>query len=577
MAGLFPREVIDQVRDGVDVVELISSYVALKRSGANFVGLCPFHAEKSPSFTVSPSKQFYHCFGCGEGGNSISFVMKRENLPFVEAVEFLANRAGITLPRRSEEPKEYSRIYEINKLAADFYGSKLTNSPAAAYASGRGLSPETLQKFRMGYAPDAWDSCLKHLLLKKVGEKEVENAGLAKKSSGGNLIDRFRNRMMFPISDEKERVVGFGGRTLAEDDKGPKYLNSPETPVYSKGRVLYGLDRAGQAVRKKDQVMIVEGYMDLVALHQAGVENSVATSGTAFTDGQCRLLRRYTSNFVMVFDGDEAGRKAAARATEAAAAQGIRPSVVMLPSGKDPDDVVREGGAQAFWEMVKDAKPYMTYLIDQACLKHDMTTGEGRADAARSVLPELARVRDPLERASCVGYLSQKTGISAEKIEARLRTPRTARDGERAHSQADLRPAVPVKTASARPRPLKPANIQEKKIMRGILDHPENVNGDWGALIADDFLTPGFGVVLEHVRTCLNGGINSTGDFIEAVENPELRAYVRALVMEDVKTESVGFIGTLVTGLHASGLARRKKAERKKEIEDKKNDAERLK
>ncbi|MBI3581251.1 MAG: DNA primase [Nitrospinae bacterium] len=573
MAGLFPREVIDQVRDAVDVVELISSYVHLKKSGANFVGLCPFHAEKSPSFTVSPSKQFYHCFGCGEGGNAISFVMKRESLGFVEAVEFLANRAGITLPKRHEEPKEYSRIYEINKLAADFFRSKLADSPAAAYASRRGLSPETLQKFRIGYAPDAWDSCLGHLLSKKVGESEVENAGLAKKSSAGNLIDRFRNRMMFPISDERERVVGFGGRTLAEDDKGPKYLNSPETPVYFKGRVLYGLDRAGQAVRKKDQVMIVEGYMDLVALHQAGVENAVATSGTAFTEGQCRLLRRYTSNFVMVFDGDEAGKKAAARATEAAAAQGIRPSVVMLPTGKDPDDVVREGGAKAFLEMVRDAKPYMTYLIDQACAKHDMTTGEGRADAARSVLPELAALRDPLERASCVGYLSQKTGISAEKIEARLRTPRSAPDGGRAAP----RPGVPVKTTTVRPRPPKPATMQEKKIMRGILDHPEKVTGEWGALTADDFLTPGFGVMLEHVRTCIEGGTTSAGEVIETLENQELRAYARALVMEDAKPESVAFIGTLVTGLHAAGLARRRKAERKKEIEEKKNDAERLK
>jgi DNA primase len=575
MAVLFPRDVIDRVRDSVDIVELISSYVTLKRSGANYTGLCPFHSEKSPSFSVSPAKQFYHCFGCGEGGNAISFVMKRENLPFVEALELLAGRGGVTLPKRSEEPAEYAKIYEINKLAADFYREQFSkNSPAAKYAEERGLSPETLEKFLIGYAPDSWDSCIKHLASKKFSESEVELAGLAKKSSAGNLIDVFRNRMIFPILDERERVVAFGGRALAKDEKGPKYMNSPETPVYTKGRVLYGLNRAGQSIRKLDQALIVEGYMDLIALHQAGVENSVASSGTAFTDGQCRLLRRYSSNFVMVFDGDEAGKKAAARATEVASAQELRPAVVMLPAGKDPDDVIKAGGAKAFMSIMKEAKPYMTYLIEQACLKHDMTTGEGRADAARSVLPELARMRDQLERSSCVGFLAEKTGISVERIEARLKTG-PAKSGGSATPAAPPKIAVPLKTVSQKLKQIKPPP-REKSIMRAILDNPENLNGKWKALEPGDFQTKGFGVMVEHVRACLVSGATSADEIIESIEDAELKAGIRGLAIEDIKPHPSVQLDALVAELHEAELARTGETERKRIIADKKTDAEKL-
>ncbi|MBI3793586.1 MAG: DNA primase [Nitrospinae bacterium] len=573
MAELFPPDLIERVRDSVDIVELISSYVTLKRSGANYMGLCPFHSEKSPSFSVSPAKQFYHCFGCGEGGNAISFIMKREGLSFPQAVEQLAGRAGITLPKRSEESQEHSKILEINKLAAEFYKSQFKkNSPAWKYAEERGLSPETLEKFRIGYAPDAWDACLKHLLTKKITEAEVEKAGLAKKSSAGNLIDRFRDRLMFPILDERDRVVAFGGRSLIKDDNGPKYLNSPETQVYVKGRVLYGLNRASQSIRKKDQALIVEGYMDLIALHQAGVENAVASSGTAFTEWQCRLLRRHTPNLVMVFDGDEAGKKAAQRATDVAATLGLRPAVVMLPAGKDPDDVIKGGGAEAFLEIVKEAKPYMTYLIEQACLKHDMTTGEGRADAARSMLPELSRVRDPLELASCINFLAQKTGIPAEKIEARLKgKPPEARP------QVGARTPAPLNATLNKPRPIKPASQHEKIVMRGFLDHPSELNGKWKDVTADDFETPGFGVMADHIRKCLAENTASASDMIDRLEDAELGKSMRALAMDDGRRPPAGQLDAYVDDLHKAGEARRKEAERRREIALKKSEADNLK
>jgi DNA primase len=371
-----------------------------------------------------------------------------------------------------------------------------------------------------------------------------------KKSSSGNLIDRFRNRLMFPILDEHSRVIAFGGRTMAEDDKGPKYLNSPETPVYAKGRVLYGLNWAASRIRSQNSVMIVEGYMDLIALHQAGLENAVASSGTAFTESQCRTLKRYSSNLVMIFDGDDAGRKAAARATEIAASQHIRPSVAMLPPGVDPDELVKTGGATAFMEIVKEARPYLSYLIEQACRKHDMATAEGRADAARSLLPELANVADPIERSSYVEALAQRTQIPAEKIEARLRStsPRYAADaGQKPPPSAKL---------TQRPKKLKPASPFEKCIMRIILDHPEILGQKLSALLPGDFQTQAYGRMLEHIQKKLAEGSATTGELIESLEDIELQGAMRSLVMESGVYEEEGrekLIDDFLTSLRARG------------------------
>ncbi len=529
MSGLYPREVIERVRESVDIVDLISSYIPLKKSGSNYSALCPFHTEKSPSFSVSPTKQFYHCFGCGEGGNAISFVMKYENMQFADALQLLATRGGITLPQRKGDSPEYSRLYEINMAATDFYRTQMKSAPApvAAYVEKRRLSPGTVEKFRIGYAPDSWDACLKHLVSRKFSPDEVEKAGLVKKSSSGNLIDRFRNRLIFPIFDEHSRVIAFGGRTMAADDSGPKYLNSPETLVYAKGRVLYGLNWAAAKIRSGNSVMIVEGYMDLIALHQAGIENAVASSGTAFTESQCKTLKRYTPNIVMIFDGDEAGRRAAARATEIAAGQGIRPSVAMLPPGVDPDELIKTGGAAAFMEIVKEARPYMSYLIEQACRKHDMETAEGRADAARSMLPELAKIHDPIERSSYVEALAQKTSIPSGKIEARLRStsPRYADEEQKTVRQA----GAPQPKA---PKKIKPSSPSEKWIMRIILDHPETLENKLAGLTSADFQTQAYGKMLEHVRQKLAEGPCDTNGLMDSMEDAELGPIMRSLVME---------------------------------------------
>ncbi len=529
MAGLYPQELIDRIREAADIVDVVSSYLPLKKSGANFTARCPFHTEKSPSFNVNPARQIWHCFGCGEGGNVITFVMKHENMSFPDALALLAARAGIPLPR-DKEGEDNSYIYNINKMAAEFYQQQLKNAPpfVAEYIKKRALAAETVEKFRIGYAPDAWDSLYRHLVDKKITLNEIGKAGLTKLSSAGNPIDRFRNRLIFPIMDEHNRVIAFGGRALADDEKGPKYLNSPETPAYNKSRVLYALNFAAAKARAANRIMIVEGYMDAIALHQGGFENVAATSGTAFTAQQCRALKRYTHNLVMIFDGDEAGRRAAARATEVAAELEIRPSVAMLPGGVDPDDLIKQGGPAAFEEIVKNARPYMTYLIEQACRKFDVATPEGKADAIRSLLPELSRVAGPIERASYVELLSERTGIPASAISGQIRstTPRHT------PPQAQAAQGAPATPPPAR-RPPRPASPMEKWIVQIILNFPETLAGPLASLKAEDLHTPEYRRMLEHFQAelAIKGG-TSTGELIESCPNLELKGNMRALIME---------------------------------------------
>lgn len=529
MAGLYPQDLIDRIREAADIVDVISSYIPLKKSGANFTARCPFHTEKSPSFNVNPARQIWHCFGCGEGGNVITFVMKHEKMGFPDALALLATRAGIPLPR-DKEGEDNSYIYNINKEAADFYQRQLKSAPpfVGEYIKKRALTPETVEKFRIGYAPDAWDALYRHLVERKITPKEIDKAGLTKLSSAGNPIDRFRNRLIFPIVDEHNRVIAFGGRALADEEKGPKYLNSPETPIYSKSRVLYALNFAAAKARVANRIMIVEGYMDAIALHQTGFENVVASSGTAFTAQQCRALKRYTQNLVMIFDGDEAGRRAAARATEVAAEMDIRPSVAMLPAGVDPDDLIKQGGAAAFEEIVKNARPYMTYLIEQACRKFDIATPEGKADAIRSLLPELSRIAGPIERASYVELLAERTGIPAASISGQIRSTTPRHAAPPGHPAP--RPGVPQPTA---PRRIRPASPIEKWIIQIILDSPQTLDGPLASLKNEDLETPEYRRMLEHFRVELAKDKGATaGELIESCPDLELKGSMRALIIE---------------------------------------------
>ncbi|MEY3981914.1 MAG: hypothetical protein RLZZ281_783, partial [Pseudomonadota bacterium] len=363
---MIPQHFIDELLRRVDIVEVVGQYVPLKRAGANYQGLCPFHTEKSPSFSVSPSKQFYHCFGCGAHGTAIGFLIEHLGLPFPQAVEDLARRAGLEVPRqapavdpevRKHEMDLRSRLREVLLEAAKFYVRRLKDSPEAiAYLKGRGLSGEIAAQYKLGYAPEGWQPL--QAVFGDYQNKDLVDAGLVIEGDGGKRYDRFRHRIMFPILSPRGEVVGFGARTMTQEE--PKYLNSPETPVFSKGHELYGVFEARARIREVKQVWVVEGYMDVVALAQHGLGHAVATLGTATTPSHLQALLRLSDHVVFMFDGDNAGRRAAARALETAmpfASEKNRIDFVFLPAEHDPDSFVRERGAQALRDWVSKAKP----------------------------------------------------------------------------------------------------------------------------------------------------------------------------------------------------------------------------
>ena len=385
LAGLIPQSFINDLIDRADIVDVVGSRVVLKKSGKNYSGLCPFHDEKSPSFSVSPDKQFFHCFGCQESGSALTFLMKYERMEFVEAVETLAKDLGLTVPREKSN-RNYievdQRIYQALEKAERVYKQRLREMPAAVdYLKGRGLTGVTARDFGIGYAPQGWHSLSEVLLNEDVSAEVMLKAGLTIKNDSGRVYDRFRHRIMFPIRDVRGRVIGFGGRKLG-DEEGPKYLNSPETPVFAKNQELYGLYEARKALRSIDRLMVVEGYMDVVALAQRGFRNAVATLGTATGEAHYQKLYRYTDEVVCCFDGDKAGRAAAWRALESALPvlnEHRQLKFVFLPDGEDPDSMVRDQGAEAFSEFLQNATPGLEYLFSKLGEGLDLQSLDGRA------------------------------------------------------------------------------------------------------------------------------------------------------------------------------------------------------
>ncbi|MEH6640791.1 DNA primase [Vreelandella glaciei] len=432
MAGQIPQRFIDDLLGRVDVVEVVGERVQLKKAGRNYSGLCPFHQEKTPSFTVSADKQFYHCFGCGANGNALRFLMEYDKLPFPEAVEQLAGRLGIEVPREgADDPRaqqrEKKRKEGVNllELAASFYRERLKmqeGKPAQHYLLGRGLSDEVIKTYGIGYAPSGWEALKQHLSERDIGEPvQVEYGLLIHREDTGRTYDRFRDRVMFPIRDLRGRTIAFGGRVMGDDQ--PKYLNSPETPVFHKGRELYGLYEARQASSKLEQLVMVEGYMDVVALAQFGIHNAVATLGTATTEDHLTRLFRLVSRVVFCFDGDRAGRQAASRALETALPQmidGREARFLFLPEGDDPDTLVRREGAQAFQDRVTCAMPLSEFLFEQAAQGRDLNTVEGRERFASQVLEALNKVPDGMLKSLLLESLAQRSGLAQEQLKVLL-------------------------------------------------------------------------------------------------------------------------------------------------------------
>lgn len=459
----------EEVRRRTDIVSLVGEYVALRKAGRNYLGLCPFHQEKTPSFNVSPDKQIFYCYGCSEGGDAFSFLMKLNHLTFPEALRHLAGKVGVVIPERRMNPEEKDRytlgeqIRRINGIAADYF-SRMLQSPigeeAREYLRKRGIEAEAIGTFRLGLAPDGWRNLLDVLEKKGVPPKLAEMAGLAIPRAGERAkghYDRFRGRLMIPIEDIDGRVIAFGGRVMGSGE--PKYMNSPESPVYTKGNNLYGLSRTREAVRQAGFSLMVEGYFDLIALWGAGIHNVVATLGTALTRAQVDLLRRYAPGVAVVFDPDEAGRKALARSLELFLAGNVHAKAVILPDGLDPDEYVRTQGREKMEGMVARAAPMVDYYIDE--ILGGRGTLEEDRDKLRDAVAFLCRLGDAVERNLFIKRVSERLNVDEEVLKAEVR---------RLLSHETSPPVAPMNNGSVKqPDPL------ELSLVHMMLESPDRI------------------------------------------------------------------------------------------------------
>lgn len=505
---MIPQPFIQDLLNRVDIVDVVGRYVQLKKGGANFMGLCPFHNEKSPSFTVSPTKQFYHCFGCGAHGTAISFLMEYSGFGFVDAVKDLAQNVGMIVPeedrllpaQRAEVQARSMALSEVMTVACDFYRSRLREAPSAiAYLKGRGLTGEVAARFGLGYAPDGWDG-LRDVFSNYEAEALVEAGLVIDKSdepgTGRRRYDRFRDRIMFPIRNTKGQVIAFGGRIL--DSGEPKYLNSPETPLFQKGLELYGLFEARQAIREAGYVLVTEGYMDVVALAQLGFPQAVATLGTACTPTHVQKLLRQTDHVVFSFDGDTAGRRAARRALDASlphASDNKTIKFLFLPPEHDPDSYVRELGAEAFAQQIQDAMPLSQFLLKEVAGDNDLSTPEGRAKTQFDAKPLLQALPSSSLRLQIVRSLAQLTQSTPSEIEVLFEL---------------ASPVARVKAAPPKTRRTPPVGL-ESQIIRLLVAYPAlALNVDQTLLEAVVDISPDRGALLSQLlSTCQAMGPNA--------------------------------------------------------------------
>jgi DNA primase len=431
MAGFFSQATLEQVRAASDIVEIVGSYIPLKRAGANFVALCPFHREKTPSFNVNPQLQIFHCFGCHKGGDVFAFVKEYESIDFPEAVRRLAERARIALDYQQGAAEQAARgdkekLLEIHEQIARRWQSALANEAggqiARDYLARRGVSAEAIELFRLGYAPDVWDDTVNWAKSKGYEPVMVEKAGLVlRKEETGHYYDRFRGRLMFPICDEQGRVVGFSGRVLAGDEKTAKYVNSPETPIFTKSKIFFGLDKSKRAVLEEQFAVVCEGQLDLIACFMAGVKNVVAPQGTAFTAEHARILKRYAEEAVLCFDSDEAGQNAAVRSLDHLLASGLAVRVAVVPAPDDPDSFIKARGGAEFKKLIDSAAGFYDYYLDRLCGANDVTTDRGRLVVLRSMAVAVHKSGNGV----LVDKYAQKTalrlGVSPEAVRSEFK------------------------------------------------------------------------------------------------------------------------------------------------------------
>ncbi|MCM8781955.1 MAG: DNA primase [Candidatus Omnitrophica bacterium] len=438
MSGI-PEHIIEQIHERVDIVEVIGSYIPLRKAGRNYKAACPFHHEKTPSFMVSQEKQIFHCFGCGVGGNVFNFLMKYERLEFPEAVRMLAQKAGVIIPSQKMESKEerplINSLYAVNELATSFFQRNLkedrTGRAAHDYLIKRGLSEEMIKIFRLGFATSRWDGLLNFAKQKGISPDILEKAGLIILKGDGTYFDRFRSRIMFPIIDMKSRILGFGGRVFLKEDEGPKYMNSPETLIYNKSRNLYCLTFTWKHIRDEDKVIIVEGYLDLIIPFQYGIKNIVASLGTSLTQQHVRILRRYTKNAVVIFDPDKAGELATLRSLDLMLEEGLNVGVVRLSEGFDPDSFIRKDGAEEFRKRIVGAKNLFEYKMSLLLSKYNKARLEDKAKIVEEMLPTISKVANAVLKAGYIKSLADSLGVDEEAIKEELKKVRQDYIGSR--------------------------------------------------------------------------------------------------------------------------------------------------
>ncbi len=530
----FPDSFVDEVRRTANIVSFISEVVPLRKTGASWKGLCPFHNEKSPSFNVRSEPPVFHCFGCGEGGDVFKFVMLRERVNFPEAIEIVARRFGIVVPEtrgfeRGEDRKEREEILALLDAAAQHFTRNFWTAPGTKsreYLLGRGFKKETLEKIRTGAAPDSWSDLL-DAMRKKFAPQLLLSAGLILERQGKEgHYDRFRNRVIFPILNESGKVVAFGARCL--DGSEPKYLNSPETPVYQKSRTLYGLNWARDPIRESGRALMMEGYLDVARAIESGVAEAVATCGTALTAAHGRLLHRFSDRVILNFDQDDAGKKATLKSLEILTEEGLDVRIVSLPEGHDPDTYLREAGGDAYRERLKTAPVYVEWLIERAAAEHDIKTPQGKAAYLNAVLPTLAKIASAVERAAWLPRVVAAGKLDGPGTEQELRRAVSLRGGT----------APAAATTVAPPRVARKLLPAEKWLLTLMLQEAEGVEAALADLQEEDFSELRSAGVLRASKSLLLKGLRvGAATLAEAVTDEDDRRMIREVAVESSPVE----------------------------------------
>lgn len=541
-----PEHIIEEIRNSANIVDLISSYVQLRKRGKNYIGLCPFHQEKTPSFTVSEEKQIFHCFGCHAGGNVYKFLMDYKSISFVEAVQEIAEMVGVTLNIQEEEvssaQSELEEYYELNVLAAKYFSDNLLKNEAGEiardYLLKRNIKAQTQKIFGLGYALNGWDNFVKYARDKQVSMENAKLLGLIDSKDNGNYYDKYRGRIIFPIFSPNGRVIAFGGRVFQGEENVAKYLNSPESTIYLKRKSLYGLFHSKDEIRKLNKAILVEGYMDLIALHQHGIKNVVASSGTALTDDQVRLLSRYTKNIVVIFDADVAGMKAAMRSIEILLKQDFDVNLLSLPEGEDPDSFINQFGKEHFEEFLHTAKNFLEFQTSQYEAEGMFENPNTEAEAIRELVKSAAFVNDELKRNLLLKSISRKFNLREKLLESELN-----KFLKQNSKSMQTRKSSPVKNGKPKSHSIseidKKLVLLEKELIELLFEGDEEIIGNiFDTIMPEDFSNKSLGAIAKVVHDSYLEGIYNPASLVEKIEEEKLRNYIITLTMSEHQISS---------------------------------------